>query len=132
MHKQQGRSKPAGHARRTERAHKRSAHRGADELLADRAARVVRSARPAELEEADWVLDESTLWPVDEEAHPRAGSQRSGTLSADLDGERLPVVDPGISIDPEDLGRQFLRDATEQDNFESMSEAEEVDRGSAW
>jgi hypothetical protein len=30
-----------------------------------------------------------------------------------------PVVEPGLSVSPEDLGRQFLRDATEQDNFES-------------
>ena len=31
-----------------------------------------------------------------------------------------PVAEPGMSIDPEDLGMQFLRDATEQDNFESQ------------
>ena len=30
-----------------------------------------------------------------------------------------PVTDSGLSVAPEDLGRQFLRDATEQDNFES-------------
>ncbi len=35
------------------------------------------------------------------------------------EGDRLPVVDPGLSVDPEDLGLQFLRDATDQDNFES-------------
>jgi hypothetical protein len=31
------------------------------------------------------------------------------------------VVDSGLSVDPEDLGRQFLNDATEQDNFESLA-----------
>lgn len=31
----------------------------------------------------------------------------------------MPVVDPGMSVDPESLGAQFLRGATEQDNFES-------------
>jgi hypothetical protein len=90
----------------------------------------VREARPQPLDEADWVLDECTTWPADEEAHPRPASRASGTLSSDLDGERLPVVDPGISIDPEDLGRQFLRDATDQDNFESLAEGTEVDPGS--
>jgi hypothetical protein len=89
--------------------------------------RVVRTARPVQLEEADWVLDESTMWPVDEEAHPRPSRSASGTLSTDPEGQRLPVVEPGISIDPEDLGRQFLRDATEQDNFESLLEAIGVD-----
>jgi hypothetical protein len=89
--------------------------------------RVVRTARPVQLEEADWVLDESTIWPVEEEAHPRSGRAPSGTLSMDPDGERLPVVEPGISIDPEDLGCQFLRDATEQDNFESLLETIGVD-----
>jgi hypothetical protein len=89
--------------------------------------RVVRTARPVQLEEADWVLDESTMWPVDEEAHPRPSRSASGTLSTDPEGQRLPVVEPGISIDPEDLGRQFLRDATEQDNFESLFEAIGVD-----
>jgi hypothetical protein len=60
-------------------------------------------------------------------AHPRTASARSGTLSNDPEGYRLPVVEPGLSIDPEDLGRQFLRDATEQDNFESALEAEGED-----
>jgi hypothetical protein len=37
-------------------------------------------------------------------------------------GEELttrPVSEPGLSVDPEDLGRQFLSDATQQGNFES-------------
>jgi hypothetical protein len=92
---------------------------------------VVRVARPVQLEEADWVLDESTTWPVDEESHPRPAIARSGTLSNDPDGHWLPVVEPGLSIDPEDLGRQFLRDATEQDNFESLMEAAESAPGAS-
>jgi hypothetical protein len=128
MHKQVSRSKPAGRSKRTQRAHARSVPVSDTPL---RAERVVREQRPMPLDEADWVLDESTTWPVDEEAHPRPASRTSGTLSADLEGERLPVVDPGISIDPEDLGRQFLRDATDQDNFESSAEADELDPGSS-
>jgi hypothetical protein len=92
---------------------------------------VVRTARPVQLEEADWVLDESTTWPVDEEAHPRHASARVGTLSRDPEGHWLPVVEPGLSIDPEDLGRQFLRDATEQDNFESAVDAAGSDPGAS-
>jgi len=34
------------------------------------------------------------------------------------------VVDSGLSVDPEDLGRQFLSDATAQDNFESLATPE--------
>lgn len=30
-----------------------------------------------------------------------------------------PIAEPGLSVDPEDLGRQFLSEATEQGNFES-------------
>jgi hypothetical protein len=87
----------------------------------------VRRARPVQLEEADWVLDECTTWPVDEESHPRSLKACSGTLSNDPEGERLPVVESGVSIDPEDLGVQFLRNATEQDNFESTLEGRDVD-----
>ncbi len=131
MHKQE-RSKLGGHGRHAGRAHKRASHRHADRRLEPpEVVRFVREGRPLQLEEADWVLDEATTWPVDEEAHPRASAPRSGTLSSDLDGERLPVVDPGISIDPEDLGRQFLRDATEQDNYESLAETIEIDPGAS-
>jgi len=37
-----------------------------------------------------------------------------------------PVVEQGLSIDPDDLGQQFLSEGTEQGNFESL-EAEGVD-----
>jgi hypothetical protein len=132
MQKQASRSKPAGRSKRAHRGHGRPpAPRIGDALVAERDEPVVREARPQPLDEADWVLDESTTWPVEEEAHPRSATRASGTLSADLEGERLPVVDPGISIDPEDLGRQFLRDATDQNNFESLTEATEVDPGSS-
>lgn len=30
-----------------------------------------------------------------------------------------PISEPGLSVDPEDLGQQFLSEATEQANFES-------------
>jgi hypothetical protein len=32
---------------------------------------------------------------------------------------RPPVAEAGLSVDPEDLGRQFLSEATQQQNFES-------------
>jgi hypothetical protein len=35
------------------------------------------------------------------------------------DADRQSVVEAGLSVDPEDLGRQFLSDATDQGNFES-------------
>lgn len=62
-----------------------------------------------------------------EEGHPRAPHRKSGTLPTVSDSDRLPVTEPGLSVDPEDLGRQFLRDATEQDNFESSIRPVEVD-----
>jgi hypothetical protein len=31
-----------------------------------------------------------------------------------------PVAETGLSVETDALGRQFLRDATEQDNFESL------------
>src|SRR5688572_12335717 len=31
-----------------------------------------------------------------------------------------PVTEPGLSVEPEDLGRQFLSEAMEQHNFESF------------
>jgi hypothetical protein len=33
-----------------------------------------------------------------------------------------PVPETGLSVDPEDLGRQALVEATQQDNFESLHE----------
>jgi hypothetical protein len=131
MHKQPSRSKAAGHSKSAGRGSKRAAPRPSAEWLEAPATRIVREARPSQLEEADWVLDESTVWPVDEEAHPRAPAPHSGLLSTDFDGDQLPVVDPGMSIDPEDFGRQFLRDATEQDNYESLAEMTAIDPGTA-
>lgn len=133
MQKQQSRSKPVGRAKTGGRASKRSgsAPRHSAAWLEAQATRIVRDARPSQLDEADWVLDECTVWPVDEEAHPRVAQPHSGLLSTDFDGDQLPVVDPGISIDPEDFGRQFLRDATEQDNYESLAEMTALDPGAS-
>lgn len=38
-----------------------------------------------------------------------------------------PMQDPGLSVDPEDLGRQFLSEATEQRNYESLRGGEAAD-----
>jgi hypothetical protein len=80
--------------------------------------------------------DETTEMLEDEEAsepEPETSGPfpepHSGTLSSVRDSERLPVVDTGLSIDPEDLGIQFLRDATDQDNFESYVAVEEIEPG---
>jgi hypothetical protein len=45
------------------------------------------------------------------------------------DADGISVVEAGLSVDPEDLGRQFLRDATEQDNFESNANLEREEAG---
>jgi hypothetical protein len=37
-----------------------------------------------------------------------------------------PVPETGLSVDPEDLGRHALVDATQQDNFESLHEDGDV------
>ena len=37
-----------------------------------------------------------------------------------------PVPETGLSVEPEDLGRQALVDATQQDNFESLHEDGDV------
>jgi len=58
--------------------------------------------------------------------HPRPRNHAAGTLP-DQEPDRLPVTESGLSIEPEDFGRQFLRDATEQDNFESSLPAEKID-----
>jgi hypothetical protein len=65
-----------------------------------------------ETAEVDEISSEVEANPSDVEKEP----SRSPHLE---EGERLPVVEPGLSVAPEDLGLQFLRDATEQDNFES-------------
>lgn len=38
-----------------------------------------------------------------------------------------PFAEPGLSVEPEDLGKQFLSDALEQDNFESLRGGETPD-----
>jgi hypothetical protein len=55
---------------------------------------------------------------------PRSVS-RAGTLATVGDTDQLPVVESGMPVEPEELGVQFLRDATEQDNFESDAPREE-------
>ena len=60
--------------------------------------------------------EEDTMPRRSKEAQPQPTAQPKRArdqLRAD------PVTEPGLSVAPEDLGRQFLRDATEQDNFES-------------
>jgi len=66
---------------------------------------------------------EPTAQPAEDEAQRGIALGTSGGHRAGRDPEALPV-DPGLSIDPEDLGLQFLRDATEQDNFESEFQPE--------
>lgn len=66
----------------------------------------------------------------EDERHPLgAPVKHSGTLASLSDTGHAPVADPGMSVDPEDLGTQFLRDATEQDNFESAVDASESELG---
>jgi hypothetical protein len=54
---------------------------------------------------------------------------RSGTLPAVADSDAFTVVEPGMPVEPEELGTQFLRNATEQDNFESQAPSDEGDNG---
>jgi hypothetical protein len=68
--------------------------------------------------------------PVDDESYGRPLLPRSGTLSSLGDTDRLPVVESGFPVEPEDLGRQFLSSATQQDNFESEVQWNELERGS--
>lgn len=53
----------------------------------------------------------------------------SGTLANRGDTDELPVVDEGMAVGPEDLGVQFLRNATEQNNFESELHHAETEPG---
>lgn len=53
----------------------------------------------------------------------------SGTLPTVGDADAFVVVDPGMAVEPEDLGTQFLRNATEQDNFESDAPRDDGDNG---
>lgn len=68
--------------------------------------------------------------PVDDESYGRPLLPRSGTLSSLGDTDRLPVVESGFPVEPEDFGRQFLSSATQQDNFESEVRWDELERGS--
>ncbi len=67
--------------------------------------------------------------PVDAEGHPHVSPPASGTLASIGDSDELSVVESGLPVEPEDLGLQFLRDATEQDNFESETSTAERPRG---
>jgi hypothetical protein len=48
---------------------------------------------------------------------PQITAQPKSVADALMSG---PVAEPGLSVDPEELGRHFLSEATEQANFESM------------
>ena len=86
--------------------------------------------RPIIFEDSDELPADYALRPFDDEEYPGMPLPTSGTLSSVGDSDDLPVVESGLSVEPEDLGRQFLRNATEQDNFESEFEAIAVDPGS--
>jgi hypothetical protein len=53
----------------------------------------------------------------------------SGTLATLGDSDAAGVVESGTPLEPEELGAQFLRDATEQGNFESQTPRDEGDSG---
>lgn len=71
--------------------------------------------------------------PIPAEDSPRQLAHNPQKLRArvsegqpDAGVDATPGKEPGVSIDAEEVGTQFLRDATEQDNFES-EQALEVD-----
>jgi hypothetical protein len=86
---------------------------------------------PAALEEEE-ALDSGSseqpdeARPVAAEGYPQRMPPTSGTLSSLAESEMLPVAEAGLPVEVENLGVQFLRDATEQNNFES--EAPDVER----
>jgi hypothetical protein len=87
------------------------------------------SAREQDLSEAPRqraAEDDEELASEAEERHPVATRTTSGTLPTVADRDGLPVREPGVSVDPEELGTQFLRDATDQDNFESTLDGSEL------
>jgi hypothetical protein len=88
---------------------------------------VDRASQRAEIVEAGNADEESAQEAPDLELPPPRphAVHHAGTLGAIDDDERLPVVEPGAPVEPEDLGVQFLRDATEQNNFESHASREE-------
>jgi hypothetical protein len=59
--------------------------------------------------------EEEHMQRRNKEEQPQPTAQPKSTREQ-LKGDR---AEPGLSVSPDDLGRQFLRDATEQDNFES-------------
>lgn len=62
----------------------------------------------------DTIEDEIDVWPATDVLEEEARAS--------------PVEESGLSVDPDDLGRQWLNQATEQNNFES-SEAEDDSSG---
>lgn len=58
--------------------------------------------------------------PTPEESRAAPPTPTSGTLPSHINLDDLPVHEPGLSIAPEEMGAQALRDATQQDNFESL------------
>lgn len=72
---------------------------------------VAESNESNELNELEELLDVGVTPPL-----PR--HDVTGQRPAE-EGSEFGVVDAGLSVEPEELGRQFLSDATEQDNFES-------------
>lgn len=65
--------------------------------------------------------------PIEGASLARAPAPRSGTLSTQDDAGRLPEVESGLPVVPEELGRHFLSSATEQDNFESELDSDDPD-----
>ena len=57
----------------------------------------------------------------------RPTAPTSGTLASHDDADDLPVVDEGVAVAPEDLARQYLRDATDQNNFERAAARSEIE-----
>jgi hypothetical protein len=53
----------------------------------------------------------------------------SGTLATLGDNDAAGLVDSGMPIEPEEMAAQFLRDATEQGNFESQLPRDDRDNG---
>lgn len=106
------------HSSKTEHRKSPSGRKGARPRPPSPASSASRIRRnPSHLEELETAAQtEVTEIPAEldaglTEAPPRAPDPE--------DADHLSVVEAGLSVDPEDLGRQFLRDATEQDNFES-------------
>lgn len=86
-------------------------------------AREQRSANPRETRADDAEEVEDAL---SSDAQLVTPSQTSGVLADDDDTGTLPVKQPGLPVSPEELAQQFLRDATQQDNFESRQARQEL------